>query len=290
MVTLEQPLRTPSLIASVFGDAIAPRGGSVWLGTLSEILGVFGIAPGSVRTALSRLAADGWVERMRDGRESHYSLTAGAEQEFGQASEAIYRLGARAWDGEWRIAVLTEADESARRSLRSGLARSGYGQLSPNVLITPNHGEPDGGEAEGVLLLTGARTIGGAGARPLVREAWPLDDIAAAYRRLMAAFEPIEARADRPNQVSDLEALALRIFVIHQLRRVVLKDPDLPEALLPDDWPAAEARQRAAAIWLAFLKPSERWLDSRGRCATGRLPPPTKGFSLRFARPEGERG
>jgi phenylacetic acid degradation operon negative regulatory protein len=34
-----EPSRTGSIVITVFGDAIVPRGGSVWLGTLLEFFG-----------------------------------------------------------------------------------------------------------------------------------------------------------------------------------------------------------------------------------------------------------
>ena len=57
------PSRTWSLIITLYGDAIVPRGGSVWLGTLLEFFRVLEIGDGVVRTAMSRLAADGWLGR-----------------------------------------------------------------------------------------------------------------------------------------------------------------------------------------------------------------------------------
>lgn len=35
-----QPLRVWSLIVTIFGDLVAPRGGEVWAGTLSDLLGL----------------------------------------------------------------------------------------------------------------------------------------------------------------------------------------------------------------------------------------------------------
>ena len=65
-----EPSRTWSVIITVFGDAIVPRGGSVWLGTLVRFFAALDIGDGVVRTAVSRLAADGWLERSRVGRNS----------------------------------------------------------------------------------------------------------------------------------------------------------------------------------------------------------------------------
>src|SRR5258707_13433765 len=50
-----EPSRTGSIVITVFGDAIVPRGGSVWLGTLLEFFKALDIESGVVRTAMSRL-------------------------------------------------------------------------------------------------------------------------------------------------------------------------------------------------------------------------------------------
>ena len=47
-------LKTWSLIVTVFGDAILPRGGSVAAGTLGEIMEAMGVEAGAMRTAISR--------------------------------------------------------------------------------------------------------------------------------------------------------------------------------------------------------------------------------------------
>ena len=46
-----RPLRAWSLIITLYGDAIVPRGGSLWLGALIEIMDLFGIDGGHVRTS-----------------------------------------------------------------------------------------------------------------------------------------------------------------------------------------------------------------------------------------------
>src|SRR5271156_2866964 len=69
-----EPSRTGSIVITLFGDAIVPRGGSVWLGTLLAFFETLDIDSGVVRTAMSRLAADGWLERNKVGRNSFYRL------------------------------------------------------------------------------------------------------------------------------------------------------------------------------------------------------------------------
>lgn len=50
-----KPMRTGSLITTIYGDVVAPRGGTLWLGSLLPLLHTFGINDSQARTAMSRL-------------------------------------------------------------------------------------------------------------------------------------------------------------------------------------------------------------------------------------------
>ena len=80
-------LRTGSLITTVFGDSIAPRGGTVWLGSLITAMSEFGISERLVRTSVFRLVQDGWLQATQIGRRSYYSLTDEGRERFAQASK-----------------------------------------------------------------------------------------------------------------------------------------------------------------------------------------------------------
>src|SRR5258708_20303731 len=77
-----EPSRTGSIVITVFGDAIVPRGGSVWLGTLLEFFGTLDIDAGVVRTAMSRLAADGWLEPHKVGPKNFFPFVKKGRQTF----------------------------------------------------------------------------------------------------------------------------------------------------------------------------------------------------------------
>ena len=109
-----EPSRTGSIVITVFGDAIVPRGGSVWLGTLLEFFETLDIDSGVVRTAMSRLAADGWLERDKVGRNSFYRLAKKGRQTFDAATKHIYDSATLRLDRTVRAA----ADRQRRRSRR----------------------------------------------------------------------------------------------------------------------------------------------------------------------------
>src|SRR6266480_4876783 len=59
----------------------------------------FGIDAGHVRTAMSRLVTDGWLERERIGRNSYYRLSRREEVSFLAATRRIYFGAEQPFDG-----------------------------------------------------------------------------------------------------------------------------------------------------------------------------------------------
>ncbi len=115
-----EPSRTGSIVITVFGDAIVPRGGSVWLGTLLEFFEQLDIDASVVRTAMSRLTADGWFERNRIGRNSFYRLVQSGRQTFDIATKHIYGPPASDWTGRFELLLIGNGGDrdAAREALR----------------------------------------------------------------------------------------------------------------------------------------------------------------------------
>ena len=82
--------------------------------------------------------------------------------------------------------------------------------------------------------------------------------------------------------LSDADAFTARILLIHHYRRVVLRDPLLPIALLPKDWPGQAARKLCGRIYRALLPKSEQWLDRHATNENGPLPAPDAALARRF--------
>src|SRR6266446_3149408 len=112
-----EPSRTGSIVITVFGDAIVPRGSSVWLGTLLEFFKTLDIDSGVVRTAMSRLAADGWLERNKVGRNSFYRLANRGRQTFDAATKHIYDPPPSVWKSPPRTTAAGACSARAGRSI-----------------------------------------------------------------------------------------------------------------------------------------------------------------------------
>jgi len=261
-----RPSRTGALIITLYGDALAPRGASVWLGTLLAVFRAMGVGEGVVRTAVSRLAAEGWLARSRAGRNSFYRLDHAGLRATEAAAVRIYGPLAPAWDGAFRLALVEPA-------ARGAFAEAGFGAVSPGVMVAAGDASPPATET--ALLLAARADL--PTARRLAARAWPLDQVAARYHEFLTRFP-----AD-PGPLADAEALIARMLLIQDYRRIVLRDPHLPADLLPAAWPGASARALCAGLYGALLPGSERWLDANGVCETGPLPPPDPTLQRRFS-------
>ena len=231
-----------------------PRGGSVWLGTLLEFFRALEIGDGVVRTAMSRLAADGWLERQKVGRNSFYRLGAKGQAEFADATRRIY--AGRAERGAEGFALLLPDSTE-----RDRLTRAGCGVIAPGVFVTARPVAADGLH----LTLNGdAATL-----RALATRAWPLEELAKSYAAFVASFAGLRDFLAAGGQCDALESLAARVLLIHQYRRIVLRDPRLPESVLPEAWPGTAARLLCAELYRALLPASEAWLDAHAVDETG---------------------
>jgi phenylacetic acid degradation operon negative regulatory protein len=271
-----EPSRTGSIVITVFGDAIVPRGGSVALGTLLEFFEALAIDATVVRTAMSRLTADGWFERSKIGRNSFYRLVKG-RLTFDIATKHIYDPRPSDWTGRFELLLIGNAED--RDAAREALKNAGFGSPVPGVWVAPS-GAPIPEEASRAIRLeVSAEDDSG---RRLLAESWPLDRTADAYLKFMKTFEPLRAFIERRDKLSDADAFTARVLLIHHYRRVVLRDPLLPVALLPADWPGRAARALCGQIYRALLSPSEQWLDRHGSNENGPLPKAAAELARRF--------
>jgi phenylacetic acid degradation operon negative regulatory protein len=272
-----EPSRTGSIVITVFGDAIVPRGGAVWLGTLLEFFEGLDIDSGVVRTAMSRLAADGWLERSKVGRNSFYRLIKKGRQTFDVATTHIYDPPPSDWTGRFELLLIPASED--RDAAREALKNAGFGTPLPGVWVAPSGAPVPEEAASAIRLEVSAEDHSG---RRLLSQSWPLDRTADAYIKFMKTFEPLRAWLERRAALSDTDAFTARILLIHHYRRVVLRDPLLPTALLPADWPGRAARKLCGQIYRGLLPSSEQWLDRHGSNENGPLPKAGAELARRF--------
>ncbi|MEM7545867.1 MAG: PaaX family transcriptional regulator C-terminal domain-containing protein [Pseudomonadota bacterium] len=260
----EGRLRVWSLAVTIFGDAIAPRGGAIAMSDLSTLLELLGAESGAIRTAMSRLAGDGWVTRTKVGRRSYYALSESGLRSIRAASPRIYAAEPQEWDRVWTVALGPGAER---------LETDGFRRVASGTWLRP--GPPPPNESNNLFLVTGT------GASPdWLRATLSPPDLAARYASLAANWQDFEPTCI----TAPAEAMAARTLLIHDWRRVLLRDAPLPRALRPANWPGVAARDMVARHYAALAPISERWLDRCEAAAGHPLPAPTAPFHDRFAK------
>ena len=286
-----------SLITTVFGDAILPRGGRVWLGSLIRLLQPLEVNERLVRTAVFRLVKDEWLQAQAQGRKTDYMLTPLGQQRFEEAARQIYAADIPVWDRRWRlILVLGEVDSKLREQLRRSLFWQGFGELGTSSFIHPCADLDTvltSLSAEGLkhlrpqlrpLVAVDAKTDESASNLDLVRKAWNLEALAVSYQVFLQSYEPIfdALLAQGVEGVSEESAFLTRTLLIHDVRRLLLRDPQLPEGLLPHDWPGSKVRLLCREIYRNLLPASERHLDHNVQLSNGATPQTSPILSGRF--------
>ena len=113
-------------------------------------------------------------------------------------------------------------------------------------------------------------------------ESWDLEALARGYRQFLARFGPLGETLVAKSQLSPLESLLVRLLLIHEYRKVILRDPALPAALLPEDWPGREAQALCRRVYAAVVEGAEAWVSENLRSDDGALPLPGADFWSRF--------
>ncbi len=281
------PVKTWSLIITFFGDAIVPRGGSVSAATVQSLMTRLGVGAGAVRTAFSRLAKDGWVEREKQGRNSFYSLSATGYAPFLAASERIYasppteniKAPAVPDKCEWLIAIRNpqvkktplwnelQAQYNGIRLTNNAVLFSATDTRMRKRLIDDD-----------VIVLTSTLCNTPGWLQQLVGPV----QVAARYHTLQQQFASLTGKPP----YDPLTALATRCLLIHEWRRLLLRGTDLHNPLLPPDWPLGECHHFVANLYQQLTPAAEQWLDENATGPKGQLTSITDAMQHRFRAPQ----
>jgi len=179
-------------------------------------------------------------------------LTDSSAELLRDGARRIYEFGRPVGgDGRWMLIVLRvpEQRRELRHRLTTQLAWAGFGSLGGGLWITPHTGREDLIHAEEpAQLLSFKAELGALGATAtVIQEAWDLPALRQHYEEFLADFQT------DPDPAGDEGAIfAAQTALVHAWRRFPFIDPDLPDDLLPSDWPRPKAYE-------LFKARHERW-------------------------------
>jgi phenylacetic acid degradation operon negative regulatory protein len=251
-----------SALFDLYGDHLRSRGSQAPVAALVRLLAPLGVTEPAVRTAVSRMARQGWLAPVRCAPgQAGYALTPRATRRLDEAAERIYRRGDPAWDGRWHVLVVERIPDRARRGrVRAALRYLGYAPLGETTWVSPRPSV----ELDPLLAaerLRAERFVASydGDARGLLARAWDLDGLARAYQRWLAGARTLIAAAG-PHAADDA-VFALRSALVHEWRKFLFTDPGFPAALLPPGWPGHEAARVFRAESARLLPGASRFVD-----------------------------
>lgn len=238
-------LRVWSIVVTIFGDLVQPRGTPISTQELLQLTSAIGIEGNALRTAMSRLAKEGWVTRHKQGRTSAYSLNQSGANTFLTASERIYNPSFFSTNTDWYLTICKEQiDQAAIHHTTSFLINKttvlSHEPIAYNdcfMLKTTIEDVPDWVKSQLIPQI--------------------LSDNYKTLHDLLCSIDIAQAKS-----LSPLEAMALRFIAIHFWRRLVLRHPLLPANLMNSDWVGSKTHSMMRELYAQIIAPSENWWET----------------------------
>lgn len=245
-----------SVLVTIFGDTVLPVMRSVWMSQLFQLTEAFGFSDRLVRTSMFRLAGEGWLTNERIGRQSRYTLTDLAVAESTSANQRIYQATSVDWSGSWSLVLLDNSDlhTEEQTTLAEHLAWHGFVRLGRGLLGSPTVSASEVDELCSLLEPSSHVPVATARFEDLERlvdggffsSGFNTPDVAEVYETFVERYTHV---LDQATPSDPLVAFALRTMLVHDIRRIRLRYPDIPAQLLPPDWIGDRADDLASALY-----------------------------------------
>ncbi|KAF2412409.1 hypothetical protein B1729_15295 [Microbacterium sp. B35-04] len=268
----QQGARSQQLLIVLLGDYWHLRAEPIPSAALVSLLELFDVTPAGARAAIQRLAKRGFLVSVKSGRTTSYSVSPMSQESVDAHVELLFRSHIpRPWDSTWTVVgySLREDQRGTRNTLRERLRQTGFGNVHDGLWIRPGDrrsevdsivGELAVQPSAGQLTVFVGAHLADESVTAVARDAFGLDDIAAAYRDFTDRWEPIAAEireSGRPRRRDphderaphDGDALRLRTSIMREWRELRHADPMLPEPLVGDDFPFERALSVCSMIY-----------------------------------------
>lgn len=263
------PLRARSMLFTLYGDYAYPRGRDVRLSALVEFGLALGISEVATRSAVARLANEGWLIARREGNRSNYGLGPAGKRLIDEGIRRIYARDGESWAGRWCVLTysIPEKRRDVRDRLRKRLAWLGFGAMGPGAYVSPRDAADEARNLldehdVGDLARVFSATFRGPGSdASLVAQCWDVPDIGRRYAAFAEHYEPLVDARSGHARLSDAHGFAMRFALTHDFRRFPFVDPGLPDELVPPAWPRSRARKLFASSHASLGPAAARFFD-----------------------------
>lgn len=251
-----------SALFDLYGDHLTSRDHWAPIAGIVRLLGTVDVAPVAVRTAVSRMVREGWLEPNERAGQRGYAASVRARARLDEARARIYRTPHSPWDGQWHVVIVQHStDRATRERVSAALGYLGYARLAPDTWVAPRisvdlKDSLTGEKLDSKQFLSRYP----ASANALAAELWDLEELGAEYRLFIGTTR--EQVAQLPPDLSPEHGFAIRTLLVHRWRNFLFLDPDLPLEVLPPDWPGTEASALFNTAAASLLPLAAEFVDS----------------------------
>ena len=273
----EGNISSTTLVFTFFCDVVTQHGGEIWLGSIIHALAPLGINERLTRTAVFRLVQEGWLESRKQGRRSYYRLTRTGQNYYQRAAKRIYASNKPEWDGVWTLLFVALVPEDKRDALHRGLSWLGYGRMAAGVYALPCNDRPPLDELLADLALRDsivhmqARAENAESLQKLVMARWKLRNLRQRYKEFTSQYENARKILHNKTPPDEHSIFLLRVLLMHEYRRILLSDPELPAAMLPLDWEGYAAQSLSGEIYRELATQTTKWVNRELLNANGNM-------------------
>jgi phenylacetic acid degradation operon negative regulatory protein len=237
--------RVWSVIVTLFGDLAQERDDRISGTLLSQLTARMGIRPEAMRVALHRLRKDGWIISERTGRTSTYRLSDKGFDEGLAARGRIYASHVE-MPKNWSLAIAPPLASVERLTLDQEMLTIGALVAASGIYLMP-----DVPTSKGFLCVSGDLKQ----LPDWVYKITAPRDLTTGYHVLSDIFDQLTNRFDESPPSDDLDIAALRVLIVHNWRRLVLRHAPLPAEFYPEGWIGLKCRQQVIALLKRLDRP-----------------------------------
>ena len=285
----EGNISSTTLVFTFFCDVVTQHGGEIWLGSIIHALAPLGINERLTRTAVFRLVQDDWLESRKQGRRSYYRLSRTGQHYYQRAAKRIYASNKPEWDGIWTLLFVSLVAEEKRDALHRGLSWLGYGRMAAGVYALPCNDRPpldeflaDLGLADSIVHMQ-AQADSSESLQKLVMTRWKLDNLRQRYKDFFVQYSKAAKTLQLKKPPDGHSLFLLRVLLMHEYRRILLSDPELPYAMLPEDWEGFTAQSLTGDLYRQLAVPTAKWVNRELLSSHGALKGGAATLKTRFS-------
>lgn len=246
-------MQVRSAFYTIFGDYIYKDDSMITMSELTKLLKSLEFTDEAIKAAIYRMRHQKIVVSLKKNGKTYYTLT---QEGFNKMTEGMRRTFTEfeesKWDKKWRVLIysIPEKERQVRDQFRKEITWMGFGQVTPGTWITPhNLFDPilrliKQYTIENYVQMFEAEHVGLANTAHLVSQAWDLVSTNNKFKDFITEFKPrLQTFKEEGDRWKAEIIFAERVILVHEYRKFLHIDPQLPLELFPNGWLGEEARQ-----------------------------------------------